>query len=396
MALISCFPQTAEGFGRGYIPPADWPTLDDCAEGNIQLLVNDTGVATYAFMCTTNQGNYQIDWGDGTVLSYESGVTAQHTYTVGSGKPCIRDYSVFKVIISPMNGGLLSFKALRHSLALQPQTPGILACVFNSSTLTDLSDAFFATTFNCYLMEYAKILNGPKLVNSTSMFRLCRSLKFVYLNNLPLLTEAGYMFHQCFSLQFMDISNLSALTVASRMFYGCSALQTVNIGNLPLLTATDSMFGLCVALPYADISGLTAVSNAASMFFSDFSLQEIKADNFAASAEAVDLSSAFRDCEQLTCLSMPKAKVSNLSVYASSSDKPSRLASLVFASASSFGSGSSPQLELKNTDLSATSLNDIFTLLPVVSGKTVNITGCTGAATCNRNIATAKGWLVTG
>jgi hypothetical protein len=396
MAIISCFPQTAEGFGRGYIPPADWLTLDDCGEGNIQLLLNDTGPATYAFVCTASVGNYQIDWGDGTVLSYGSGVTAQHTYTVGSGKACIRGYTVFKAIISPLSGGLLSFKSLPHSLTLQAQTPGILGCVINSPTLTDLSDAFYATTSYCRFLEYAKILNGPKVVNTTNMFRMCQALKFIDLKNLPFLAEAGYMFYNCNSLQFMDISNLSALSIASRMFYGCSALQSINIGDLPLLTAADHMFNLCSALQSADISGLTAVTNAANMFYYNFSLKEIKADNFAESVEVVDLSDAFKDCEQLTFLSMPKAKVNRLSIYGSAAAKPNKLAALVFNSASSFGSSTSPQLELKYNNLSAGALNDIFTLLPVVSGKTVNITGCTGAAACDRSIATVKGWSVNG
>jgi len=46
--------------------------------------------------------------------------------------------------------------------------------------------------------------------------------------------------------------------------------------------------------------------------------------------------------------------------------------------------------------LDASALNDIFTDLPTLSGRTININGCLGSATCNRTIATSKGWTVIG
>jgi len=46
--------------------------------------------------------------------------------------------------------------------------------------------------------------------------------------------------------------------------------------------------------------------------------------------------------------------------------------------------------------LSAAELNLLFGDLSTVTGQTITITGCTGAATCDRTIATNKGWTVTG
>jgi len=53
-------------------------------------------------------------------------------------------------------------------------------------------------------------------------------------------------------------------------------------------------------------------------------------------------------------------------------------------------------INISNTSLDTAALNLLFGDLPAVVGKTINITGCTGAATCTRSIATAKGWTVTG
>ena len=58
--------------------------------------------------------------------------------------------------------------------------------------------------------------------------------------------------------------------------------------------------------------------------------------------------------------------------------------------------GTTPHINISYTMLDATALNQVFTDLPTITAKTINITGAIGAAGCNRSIATAKGWTVTG
>lgn len=54
-------------------------------------------------------------------------------------------------------------------------------------------------------------------------------------------------------------------------------------------------------------------------------------------------------------------------------------------------------IDIINMNLSATALDAIFTSLGTANaGATINILGNPGAATCNKTIATAKGWTVTG
>ena len=47
-----------------------------------------------------------------------------------------------------------------------------------------------------------------------------------------------------------------------------------------------------------------------------------------------------------------------------------------------------------NAKMSATALNEMFSILPTVTGQTVTITGNYGASNCNTTIATAKSWTV--
>ena len=73
-----------------------------------------------------------------------------------------------------------------------------------------------------------------------------------------------------------------------------------------------------------------------------------------------------------------------------------KVSSIRLTAAGSTYTGTSPQVDVSYTSLSASSLNTLFGDLPTVSGKTINITGASGAATCTKSIATGKGWTVTG
>ena len=48
-----------------------------------------------------------------------------------------------------------------------------------------------------------------------------------------------------------------------------------------------------------------------------------------------------------------------------------------------------------NPKLSAEAINELFRSLGRVSGKSIHIGGCEGTKSCDRSIATAKGWTVT-
>ena len=49
-----------------------------------------------------------------------------------------------------------------------------------------------------------------------------------------------------------------------------------------------------------------------------------------------------------------------------------------------------------NAKMSATALNEMYSILPIVTGQTVTVTGNYGTTSDDPTIATAKGWTVTG
>ena len=85
--------------------------------------------------------------------------------------------------------------------------------------------------------------------------------------------------------------------------------------------------------------------------------------------------------------------ISQLAIYGSASFKMFNLTSIRINSSSTF-SGYTPQIIISYTGLDANALNLLFGDLPVLSGKTIKITGCIGAETCDKSIATSKCWTV--
>jgi hypothetical protein len=88
--------------------------------------------------------------------------------------------------------------------------------------------------------------------------------------------------------------------------------------------------------------------------------------------------------------------LSNLHLNGVSVNDKLALTSIVLSNANSTFSGTSPHINVSYTNLSIAAINALFNSLPVLTSKTINITGCTGAAGCTRSKATSKGWTVTG
>ena len=333
----------------GYAPPSDWINIDTITNGNINLLVSDGSLATYAFICSTSTGTYHVDWGDGTNADFASATKAEHTYAVGAGQACSRGYTTFKIVISPNTGNLTAFAVTSHSLATQTQYHDVLSCVIAATYLTTLANAFSLLTG---ILVYCYVLERVKLVGTFTV-----------------LLNASCMFSSCYSLQTADVSGMVAVTDASSMFNTCLSLQT------------------------ADVSGMVAVTNANSMFSSCRSLQTITATTFSRDAASVTFLMAFSICEQLTAINFPAAKMTVLTAKGVPG-KLNKLATITMHASSTLN-GTNPTMDLQYNTLSAAQLNAIFTALPTIA-KTINITGCTGAATCTRTIATTKGWTVVG
>ena len=174
-----------------------------------------------------------------------------------------------------------------------------------------------------------------------------------------------------------------------------------------LVACTIPTFVNCISTSYmlmycSSLSSLTLptswgnVTNTSNMLSYCYSLRILNGIEFLGSQTVQsDFTDILRDVQALTGTITIGSLLTKIGIYGASGHNLLCTGIRLTNSGSTF-TGSSPQVNVSYTNLDATALNQLFTDLPTLTGKTINITGSTGAGTCDKSIATAKGWTVTG
>jgi len=330
-------------------PSSFWVDIDSTASGNIAFVVRDRTYGGYAgrlaFLCNTSAGTqYTVDWGDGNTEYFSNGAVADHTYTIGNGKPA-GEYTTYKCEVSVAIGNITSM-ALQRTLSGLNVENTCLYCVCNATSILNLQGAFYKDRY----------IQAFKASDMTSLL------------------YTHYMFVEAVNLKKVDIGSVDSLTDASYMFYNATALISINIDSA------------------------SSVSNASRMVYNACSLQDLNLGNFASSASSVDGTEAFTHFSLRGTVNTPDAKYSVL-YCRGTSDKLSAITSVTFSGSSTF-LGVAPQINITYTMMDRSSIVALFNALPTVSNsQMVNITGSVGASdltTEDRQIATSKGWTIVG
>lgn len=247
----------------------------------------------------------------------------------------------------------------------------------------------FSSMFSgCYSLRYVPDFDGNTASNFSYMFNSCYSLekapKFL---NVSVLTDVNNMFAYCESLESVELFDTSKVTNFSSMFVGCRSLREIPNFNFSRGNNFSSVFSLCssiLTLPKFDFI------NATNMFESFGQMHSLKSISFLRGPSAANVS-----CQNLFSVCPSLGSVSGFTL----SGNPN-LSSMFFECHSLSDAvfyDTNASISYLNCNLSPTALNNIFTNLGLTgSGKTINITGNWGACGCNRSIAQAKGWSVTG
>jgi len=233
-------------------------------------------------------------------------------------------------------------------------------------------------------LQQASIVNAGGLTTATYMFFNCYALQSIVQFNNTLITDMSYMFQSCYALQTVPLFNTAAVTAMNSMFQSCYALQTVPLFNTAAVTTMLSMFFYCYALQTVPLFNTAAVTNMSSMFSNCYELQIVPAFSFAAIL-GTNLVNMFQNCYSLQAIPAFNCSPTAISLFPFST-LPSVSASYVTNVQITHSYGSDK--------LSAAAINNIFTNLPTVTGKTITILGNPGGGTCTPSIATAKGWTV--
>jgi hypothetical protein len=391
------------GTAAGWNPPSDWIDISTVGNNEINLLVGDFGTAVAFSTDVDNSGTYTIDWGDDTIETLrDSGTIYQHQYTIGSGTACSEGYTTFKIRIYNATDDITRWQIGRHDLTVNTQYSPILWAVFGTTAITDYSLAFYDATsndVNCLNLRSCTIPTFESCTTAASMFRNCYSLVNV---DLPTswggITTCATMFYSCYSLIGLNLpTSWGSVTDCLAMFQYCYSL--ISIGSPTSwgdVTNCTSMFRECRSLRKITLpTSMGSITNCADMFYNCFSLEEIINEEYLGNSTSdCDFTRFGYYCENLQTAVTIDSRIAQLGILGSSVFRP-KLTSLRLTNTNSTFSGSSPQIDISYCSLDATALDALFGDLPTITGKTIKITANTGVATCDKTIATNKGWTVT-
>ena len=277
--------------------------------------------------------------------------------------------------------------------------------LFNTASVTNMSNMFQS----CTSLTTVPLFNTASVTNMSNMFQGCAALTTVPLFNTASVTTMSGMFLYCASLTTVPLFNTASVTSMSNMFQGGMSLTTVPLFNTASVRNMSSMFSQCRVLTTVPLFNTASVTNISSMFNQCTSLAKVPLFN---TASVTTMSGMFGSCYSLTtiplfntasvtatagmftgCPNLRSVPALNFNATTSSDTFPGNLIWLTSVLAT-FRIG----VSLINSGLSALALNEFFAAQPspATAGAILAIAGNPGAATCDRTIATAKGWAVTG
>lgn len=278
------------------------------------------------------------------------------------------------------------------------------APMFDVSNCTDATSMFQG----CTSLTSLSLYNLGLVQTTANMLNGCKSLRSVPLFNLTSCTNTSYMFQGCAALETVPLLKLSASTTTANMFTNCYALQSVPLFDTSLSTDTSNMFANCTALKNVPLLNLSASLNASGMFNGCTTLQTVPLFDTAA---VTNMSNMFNGCVSLRtvplldltactdtsymfngCVLLRAVPLLDLVVCTNAAGMFNNCNSLVSGTCV----GVKTSIDYTNCKLSANKLNDIYSNLVSIPGKTITVTGNWGTATDSTIVATGKGWTVTG
>jgi len=271
--------------------------------------------------------------------------------------------------------------------------------------ITSLNAAFSS----CTKLENVTLpssMNG--LTDLTNTFADCGVLKSVTLpSTMNSVTTMLSCFSNCFSLESVTMpTSMSSCNVFNLTFNRCKELTTL---TLPATVATGTIwsaaFFQCInlktlTLPTTQTNTLTDLSSA---FQSCGSLVTINNVDKLGSLGATPLVNLATNNSATSITSLTFRCPMSVFTFIGTSQGFSALTSLRFLNTSSGQwTGTSPQINIRETSLSTAALVQLFNDLAAqgsVTSKTINITSATGASgltPANRSIITSIGWTIIG
>jgi surface protein len=230
-----------------------------------------------AFRFITSTGQYQVDWGDGTIDLVDSNVNAEHdynysTYDTGNTTLSSRGYKQAIITVTPVSGNLLTCNFQQQFVTIPAQTvvysSGFLDCILSMPNVLPIGIqiTFGGTTIRHNYIERfdVKTVGGANRLDN--LFSNCHSLEVVPLFDTSNVTVILGMFSNCFSLKSIPFFNTQNVTNALSTFINCNSVQSVPLFDTQNFTNMQSMFQGCNSLQSVPLFNTANVNTMANMF----------------------------------------------------------------------------------------------------------------------------------
>jgi hypothetical protein len=278
----------------------------------------------------------------------------------------------------------------------------------NSITLPILWDSVTAVDYMfgfCYSLSVITLpTSWGNMITTTYMFQYCYKLSSIILpTSWGSVENVRNMFQNCYTLKFITLpSSWGNISSVGYMFLYCYSLNSITLPtSWGSVTTADYMFQYCHGLSYITLpSSWGNVGNVSYMFQYCYGLKTIINTEYLGTTGATqcNMTDTFQYCDFLSSELNIASRLTKIGAYGASG-YVMKLTSIRLTNSASTFTGTSPQINVSYTSLGQEALVALFNDLPTLTSKTINITGCPGAALLTageRAIATGKGWTIIG
>jgi hypothetical protein len=262
---------------------------------------------------------------------------------------------------------------------------------------------------NFFLKNLGTIVTSSTMNNTYQLFNQCWNLKSINSFDTSGVTNSGYMFSNCrrlnvipyydmssttntyawstnnHTLKRCDTYDFSSSTDCRSMFYNNYLLEKLpdNL-DISATTRADSTFRHCDSIEYADVN-IPVTTNLNYLFYTGKKLERININAPLATTGAYPFTYPYGGYNKLKQITGDLSSMNNNQTTYTYAMWTSKLEVT-----------HNNSIDLRYLNMSGQTLDNLYTHLPTVSGKTINITSNRGAGEDTPSIATAKGWTVTG
>lgn len=434
--------------------PREWILLPKLTEMQEEI---DILIAVYESMpnpvAFTIQWAYTVDWGDGNIENFNSGVKAEHLYdfsNINLNSETLTSFwykqTIIKVTPQVWNNFTnINFDVIHSQITWVQKSSCFIDIIISAPNATVLmfSSSWTSTPANTThsLLRHINIVKAIMTTWCYYWLIWCWNLEFCEINLTNINRDTRYLFYKLINLKkvnwyikssncwFMftlcsfleDLSELnfdvsSVTGIVTNVFNWCVSLKKLPIQlHFWNLTSISSMFYGCNNLTDSEYEKVNIwwssnITDIGSLFFNNYKITKIPKFFYDNSLRFTWLSgeSVFQNCINLTNIeNLNLSNRSNLNNYFSGCYNLRRVLNLTVGTTSVLNLFNLSRnlcrltcniwisFNINSSMMSDTALNELFTSLPTVTSATLTITGNYWAATCDTSIATAKWRTIT-